>query len=310
MKLSVQARAFMYAFIVLAGATGLHALTQWQCDDFPRFVAYGAMSLAASTLKVKLPGVTGTMSVNFLFVLIGITELSIGEALLIAAAAVTVQCYWHARVRPQIIQVAFNVASIGVAVTLSSTVLHASVLRNHVALPIALALAACTHFIANTFPIACIIALTERKPLRHTWKDCYLWSFAYYLLGATIAALFHYVAFTCGWETGLLVLPIVYTIYKAYRLYLGRLEDKTEHAEQIASLHLRTIEALALAIDAKDHTTHDHLRRVQTYAIEIGQELGLSNDEVQALRDAALLHDIGKLAVPEQIISKPCKLTP
>jgi len=82
------------------------------------------------------------------------------------------------------------------------------------------------------------------------------------------------------------------------------------HAEQMAALHLRTIEALALAIEAKDHTTHDHLRRVQVYAVEIGRDLNLSQQELDALCAGALLHDIGKLAVPEHIISKPGKLTP
>ena len=77
----------------------------------------------------------------------------------------------------------------------------------------------------------------------------------------------------------------------------------------MASLHLRTIEALALAIEAKDHTTHDHLQRVRVYAVEVAKELGVTDDEMQALHAAALLHDIGKLAVPEHIISKPGRLT-
>ncbi|MGH9664153.1 MAG: HD domain-containing phosphohydrolase, partial [Bryobacteraceae bacterium] len=64
------------------------------------------------------------------------------------------------------------------------------------------------------------------------------------------------------------------------------------------------------AIEAKDVTTHDHLQRVQVYAMEIGKELGLKNRDLEALRAAALLHDIGKLAVPEHIISKPGRLTP
>ena len=78
----------------------------------------------------------------------------------------------------------------------------------------------------------------------------------------------------------------------------------------MASLHLRTIEALALAIEAKDHTTHDHLQRVQVYALEMGKDLGLDDAELEALQAASLLHDIGKLAVPEHIISKPGRLTP
>src|ERR1700728_1412093 len=79
--------------------------------------------------------------------------------------------------------------------------------------------------------------------------------------------------------------------------------------QALNGLHLRTIEALALAIDAKDHTTHDHLQRVQLYATEIGKDLGLPPQELEALTAAAVLHDIGKLAVPESIISKPGKLT-
>src|SRR5205085_8691003 len=113
-----------------------------------------------------------------------------------------------------------------------------------------------------------------------------------------------------GWQTVLLTGPVVYLVHRSYRLYRHRLEDGKRHAEEVSSLHLRTIEALALAIEAKDHTTHDHLQRVQVYAMELGKELGLTPDEKDALRAAALLHDIGKLAVPEHIISKPGRLTP
>src|SRR5271167_4665479 len=105
-------------------------------------------------------------------------------------------------------------------------------------------------------------------------------------------------------------IPVIYVMYRSYRLYLGKLEDEKNHVEQMAALHLRTIEALALAIDAKDHTTHEHLQRVRVFAVEIGKEMGLKEAELEALRAAALLHDIGKLAVPEHIINKPGRLSP
>src|ERR1041385_7698522 len=111
------------------------------------------------------------------------------------------------------------------------------------------------------------------------------------------------------WQGALLLLPILYFIHRFYRVYLGRLEDEKKHVEEVASLHLRTIEALALAIEAKDQATHEHLRRVRTYVEEIGKEMKISDLELDALRAAALLHDIGKLAVPEQLISKPGKMT-
>ena len=108
-----------------------------------------------------------------------------------------------------------------------------------------------------------------------------------------------------GWQASMLLIPAAYLMYRSYRLYLGKLDEERKHAGEIADLHLRTIEALALAIDAKDHTTHDHLERVRSYAVEIGRQMGISDLELEALRAAALLHDIGKLAVPEHIINKP-----
>src|SRR5205807_7771084 len=141
-------------------------------------------------------------------------------------------------------------------------------------------------------------------------KECYFWSFPYYLLGAGIAGAASAINRHYGWQTALLSVPVVYLIYRSYYLYLGPMEDEKKHREEMASLHLRTIEALALAIEAKDHTTHDHLQRVRVYAIEVAKELKISPPEMEALHAAALLHDIGKLAIPEHIISKPGRLTP
>ena len=130
------------------------------------------------------------------------------------------------------------------------------------------------------------------------------------MVGAAIAGLVHFLNGHIGWQSSLLVLPPIYLMYRSYRLYLGKLETEKRHAEQVSSLHLRTIEALALAIEAKDQTTGEHLQRVRVYAMELARDLGLTEDETEALRAASVLHDIGKLAVPEHIISKPGKLTP
>ena len=179
--------------------------------------------------------------------------------------------------------------------------------RSH---PLLLGLAASTYFLANTGSIATVISLTERKALNKIWVDCYFWSFPYYLVGAAFAGMLGWFNRAFGWETSLLIVPVIYLIYRSYRLYLGKLEDEKRHVEEMANLHLRTIEALALAIEAKDHTTHDHLQRVRVYAIEVAKELKISPPEMEALHAAALLHDIGKLAIPEHIISKPGRLTP
>ncbi|MES1260725.1 MAG: HD domain-containing phosphohydrolase, partial [Acidobacteriota bacterium] len=142
------------------------------------------------------------------------------------------------------------------------------------------------------------------------WRESYLWTSPQYLVGGGIAGGLHALHRFIGWPALLMALPPLYLVYRSYSVYLGRIDEQQKHILEMAQLHLRTIETLALAIDAKDDTTAAHLRRVQVYASEIGKELGLSALEMQALEAAALLHDVGKLAVPEYIISKPGKLTP
>jgi diguanylate cyclase (GGDEF)-like protein/putative nucleotidyltransferase with HDIG domain len=304
------AQVFIAAMALAAlGCFGI-ALANWHSMDPLKFLCYLAVALLASSLKIKLPGINGTMSVNFLFILLGVLELSFGETLIIGFAAVLVQSYWKSS-NLKSIHVIFNMSQLPVGTAASYLVYQAvtthGLQRNA---PLALLLVAITYFAFNTFAMATIIRLTEGKPVLKVWSECYFWSFPYYLVGAAIAGLVSFLNRHIGWQSSLLVLPPVYLMYRSYRLYLAKLEDETRHAEQVSNLHLRTIEALALAIEAKDHTTHDHLQRVRIYAMELGKELGLSADETEALQAASVLHDIGKLAVPEHIISKPGKLTP
>jgi diguanylate cyclase (GGDEF)-like protein/putative nucleotidyltransferase with HDIG domain len=316
--MSVQTKLFIGVTASLGFLVLSIALWHWQSADLARFVCYLAVAVLASGLKVQLPGIDGTMSVNFLFILLGVVELSLPETLLIGCTATLVQSAWQARKRLDPVKVVFNVfgmmANAGALCYFSYHWLEA---RMGASKPVLLMVAALVFFLANTLPVSIIISLTEGKPIRKIWSECYFWSFPYYLVGAAAVGLVGVINRRAGWQTSLLVLPLIYWVYRSYRLYLARLEaekDRVEiekrHVEEIASLNMRTIEALALAIEAKDHTTHTHLQRVRTYAVEIGKQLGISEDEIEALRAAALLHDIGKLAVPEHIINKPGKLTP
>ena len=91
---------------------------------------------------------------------------------------------------------------------------------------------------------------------------------------------------------------------------MARVEDTNRHLTKVNSLYLSTIETLALAIDAKDQVTHGHIRRVQTFAVELAKSIGItSHEQLKAIEASALLHDMGKLAVPEHILNKPRKLT-
>ena len=304
------AARFFIAVVVLCGTTALtYSVLHGRSQNPLKFLCYLLIALAASRLKVRLPGITGTMSVNFLFLLLGVLELSLSEAMVLGCAAVAVQCFDRNRANP--IQVAFNVCSTALAVAATFASYRFALSHRALGGPSAiLFLAASVYFLANTLPVAAVIALTERKSLRKIWSECYFWSFPYYLLGAGVVGMMSWLHSFTDWQTSLLTLPVVYLIYRSYRLYLGKLEDEKKHVEEMADLHLRTIEALALAIEAKDQTTHDHLQRVRVYAVEVAKELKVDPQGMDALQAAALLHDIGKLAIPEHIISKPGRLTP
>jgi diguanylate cyclase (GGDEF)-like protein/putative nucleotidyltransferase with HDIG domain len=305
--------AVTFIFTQLIGGLPLlpYAIFRWHSDDLFRYVCFLALALAASTLKVRLPGIKATMSANFLFILVGIIDLSYSETLLMGCLGGLVQTVWQVHPRPRPIQWLFNLANLALSITAAEMVFHsrfAAVIGFR--WPLLMAAAATTYFAFNTISVSGIIAMTEGRNPVQVWKECYLWAFPYYLLGAVIAGGVSLVNRLLGWQVALLVFPIVYWIYRSYQTYLGRLDAQKQHGEQIAALHLRTIEALSLAIEAKDHTTHDHLRRVQVYAVEIAKDLGLDDAQLNAIRAASMLHDIGKLAVPENILSKPGRLTP
>jgi diguanylate cyclase (GGDEF)-like protein/putative nucleotidyltransferase with HDIG domain len=310
------AGTFIGLVIIIGLLALLPPLATLQAGLSTRFFCYLLLALLSSGLKVSLPGVTGTLSVSFLFILVSLVELGTVETLVIGIGSALVQIFWSAKKRPPLHQVMFNLAAIVIAIRSAAAALHFSEAWG-ISLPFRLLLATVAYFIANTVPIAGAISITEKRSLFRVWKECYFWAIPYYLMGATLVCVLHWVNQNLGWEFSLLAMPVVWVVYRSYRLYIGRLEtekDRVEHekahVEEMNALHLRTIETLALAIEAKDQTTSDHLRRVQHYALEIGKEMGLTESELNALRAASLLHDIGKLAVPEHIITKPGKLTP
>src|SRR6202049_2428583 len=300
------ARLHISVHVALGIAALLCGLSNWQSDDPLRFLSFVVAAVLGSVLKVRLPGVTGAISVGALFVLVGIVNLSVPEALVVGVTSMLVQCTWRTKVRPKPIQVLFNVCVLAMAVYL--TALLFTYTRHHFLEPICLALLALTYFCANIFPVASIIGITEGKRIVAVWRS-YRWMLAYYVAGASLAWLIGTVPHAIQWKLPIICLPLVYLVHRSNRTHLAQMEQEKKHVEDVNALQLRTIEALALAIDAKDHTTHDHLQRVQLYAVEIGKDLGLTEAEMDALRAAAMLHDIGKLAVPEHIISKPGKLS-
>jgi len=307
--LSWQTRIYIGAMEAAALGLAIMSLASWNSGQNFRFFMYLIMTLGAANLKVKLPGITGAISMTFVFVLISVTDLSLPQVLVIGMAGTGGTLFFRTKSR-NLAKLGSNLATSVVTSGACFATFHSSWLRRQdESLPMLLLFASAVHFLMNTGSIAIVIALTERKSAWRVWKESFLWTASHNMVGAGIATIFHAEERYLGWQATLLTIPLVYLVYRSYSLHLERLEGARKHAQEMGDLHWRTIEALALAIDAKDETTHNHLLRVKVYATEIAKELGLDELQMQAIQAAALLHDIGKLAVPEHIISKPGKLT-
>ena len=85
-------------------------------------------------------------------------------------------------------------------------------------------------------------------------------------------------------------------------------KKQMELAKEQARMGNETILAIAKAVDAKDENTSQHSMRVSEYSVLLARELGFSEDECENLRKAALLHDIGKIGIPDRILNKPARL--
>jgi len=302
-----------WLLVMIAGCTCLaQALAGWRIgeESLLKLAIYVVAGVFAADLKIRLPGILGTLSMNYVVVIVALQDLSLGSAVIVGITSTLGQCLIHASERPKWFQVLFSVAGIPVPVMAAQIALQSPGLRlvDHTGC-IALLVASMAYYAINTVTVAGIISCTTGKALYETWRNSYLWTSPHYLVGGAIAGATHFLGIHWGWPALLMAGPPLYLVYRSYSLYLGRVEEQQKHILEMSQLHLRTIETLALAIDAKDDTTAAHLRRVQVYATEIGKELNLTPSEMKALDAAALLHDVGKLAVPEYIISKPGRLT-
>ena len=212
-------------FALLAGCLVFRA----EFPDLPRYFSYLLLAVLASTMKVRLPGITGTLSVNFLFILIGIADFTLAETMTMGCLAIATQCLWRTKSTPRLVQVAFNVAALAVSIAAAYQVSHyAMALARAESLSAMLALAACVYFLSNTLLISGVLCLLEGKSLSRIWQQCYLWSFPYYLVGSAIAGLVTVSSRAIGWRGSLLVLPLMYLVYTFYRLYLARVAPEPD----------------------------------------------------------------------------------
>jgi diguanylate cyclase (GGDEF)-like protein/putative nucleotidyltransferase with HDIG domain len=315
-ELPLAARVYV-GVVLAAGAAVLAAFAPRAFEDLPLFTTLLICSSIASALKVNLPlaGAGSTMSVSYAVDFASLLLLGAGPTMLVAAASAWSQCTFRTKSRAHPHRTLFSIASLVLTVKAAGLVytalggLSVGDLFDPLAMARPLVGAATAYFLCNTILVATAIALSSGQPFGRVWNENFLWSAPSYFVGAGAAAIAAWVVDHGGYWMALLLAAPLYLTYRTYRVYMGRVQDQERHVQEVSDLHLATIEALALAIDAKDQTAQSHIRRVQVFAAGIARALGMSENEIQGVKTAALLHDIGKLAVPEHILSKPGPLT-
>jgi len=274
-------------------------------------------SALTSAYKVSLPLAKSgsTMSVSYAVDFAALLLLGPNETMIVAVISAWSQCTFRMKAKNPLYRTLFSMACLAITVQAAGFAYEflggtpGTLARDVPGLAKPLVGAATIYFVFNTCLIAIAVALATRETIMAVWNQNFLWSAPSYFVGAGAAALATWAVVTSGVPLAMLAAAPLYLTYRTYKVYLGRIDDERRHVEAMAELHLATIEALALAIDAKDQTAQSHIRRVQVYATSIARGLGMSETEIQGVKTAALLHDIGKLAVPEHILSKPGPLT-
>jgi diguanylate cyclase (GGDEF)-like protein/putative nucleotidyltransferase with HDIG domain len=311
--------ARVYTLVVIAtGAILLVTLGPRATFDQPLlFAALLVLSAVSAVYKVNLPLTDGgsTISLSYAVDFTALLLLGPHETMLVSLASAWCQCTLRVSRPNPLHRTLFSMATLAITVQIAGGIF--GLLGGTPALFIGdvavaarpLVAAAAAYFVVNTLLVALAIALATSQSVLETWNQNFLWSAPSYFVGAAVAIAAQWTLQGWGVWMALLLIAPLYVTHRTYRLYLGRLANERRHVQELADLHLATIEALALAIDAKEQMGQSHIRRLQAYASALAKALGMSADDVQGVKTAALLHDIGKLAVPEHILSKPGPLT-
>ena len=311
------------AFIGAVGMTGVlvigWCLSTLSTVHIPKgWVAFSLLTFACGHLLTWRIPVVQQVRVSVLEVFAFTNILLYGPEL--AAITITLDGLVAAlRWRHAPAQLLFNIGNLSISIWLSASLFFlvagieplspGSPAYGTLILPL-FALAA-TYFALNTGLTATVVALnTRRRPLA-VWREHFMVFAPNYAAGASVALLLIVAWQQLQFSAVALVLPLLFVSYLTMRFSFGRLEDAQRHVEKVNGLYLSTIETLATAIDAKDEVTHGHIRRVQAAAVRLARELGVADEPtLKAIEAAGLLHDTGKIAVPEHILNKPGKLTP
>lgn len=276
------------------------------------------LTLLTGSFTVRVPSLSARLSVSETFVFTSVLLFGPSAGTVTVVLDSLVISFWMDRRKRTLRRILFNATAPAIAIRIASEVFFfwsgarpGQIHRNDIAQLIAPVFAfALLYFLINTLLVARALVIERGGSLQRVWYDNFPVVSINYFVGSSIAMLI--VAYTDQIDLTVvsIIVPLLFISYLTFRTSMGRVEDAERHIAQVNELYLSTVETLAMAVDAKDQITHGHIRRVQTYAVELAKRLGVTDpQQLNAIEVAALLHDMGKIAIPEHILNKPGKLT-
>ena len=313
--LPMAAQLYVVAVSILGAVSLATSLGAFRTNDWRLFIGLLGLTIMTSAIKIELPLGRGASNLSLAHVVNFWSLLALGAmpTVWVAAVSAAAQCTIRTHRSNPPHRVIFSIATLTLTISVVSLPLQWALGSNPtgmINLLRAIAVVAPLYFLINTGLVAAAVALSTHQNVARVWQRNFIWSAPSYFAGALLAA-----AATAVWQRGLfgwlLVLAApLYLVFRSYHSVVARLREEQDETRRAMEVQLATTEALALAIEAKAGCTPEHVRAIQKYAALLAEAAGMSDTDIQAVRAAALLHDIGNMAVPEHILAKPGKLTP
>jgi putative nucleotidyltransferase with HDIG domain len=317
-QLSNRARAYILSVSAIGSTVAAYSLFQaFALAVDLQWLTLATLTLLTGTFTVRIPGISARLSVSDTFVFASVlmfgpaagTTTALLDALIISLRVGQIT---------EPFRLVFNVSAVALATRLSGEIFFGvagiqpySVEHTPLAsILLPLFLFTLSYFLLNSWLVSIALALEQHKKAFPIWRDNFLWLSVNYLGGGSVAALLVTYTREIDYTTFGIIIPLLAISYLTFKTSLGRIEDANQHLTQVNKMYLSTIETLAMAIDAKDQITHGHIRRVQRLCVGLARIVGVKDErQIRAIEAAALLHDMGKLAIPEYILNKPGRLT-
>jgi len=318
-RLDLGAQLFVGAIIVAGFVVIAHSVDALGTTPVTsQWFVLAALTLLSGSITIKLPRIDASISVSETFVFTSVLLFGTAAGTIIVTLDGLIISLWLWKRGIGIHKLLFNMTAPALSIWLAAQLFffvsgvppltqeatHLSAL-----LP-GLLVFAVVYFLLNSGLMAAAVSFEEPSSPLEIWRHNFLWLSLSFLSGASVSILLVSISREINLTALALIVPLLIVSYLTYHTSMGRVEDANRHVDELNQLYLSTIETLAMAIDAKDQVTHGHIRRVQEYSVALAHQMGVDDEKlIKAIEAASLLHDMGKLAVPENILNKPGKLT-